>query len=208
MRRLTGVFCLWAIAGWGIAQESDLAKKKAALEAGVPSVVVNAKSDEAVSSGGKYIRYVERANEAKLQTAIAHFVREEDGVSVDLISVIHVADKAYYEVLDKRMGSYEAVLYEMVGGPYTKELKEAAKAQVDDSPLAGLGMIHGMIQSLLKLEFQKDGINYFRDNFVHADVDWDEFQAMSEERNQTIVTWFERAMKLAESDDLPGIPKT
>ena len=208
LRLLTGVFCLWAVAGGGIAQESDLAKRKAALEAGVPLVVVNAKTDEASSSGGKYIRYVERANEAKLQTAIAHFVREEDGVTVDLISVIHVADEAYYDDLDKRMTAYDVVLYEMVGGPYTEELKESAQAQADDSPLAGLGMVHGMIQSLLKLEFQKDGINYFRKNFVHADVDWEKFQSISEERNQAIATWFERAMKLSESDDLPGIPKT
>lgn len=199
LRLLSGIFCLWTLAWSGLAEEAETVEQQKKAEPSATKPVAS-------QLGGQYIRYVEKGEEAKLQTAIAHFVREEDGARVDLISVIHVADEAYYDELDKRMAAYEAVLYEMVGGPYTREVKGAASAE--GSPLAGLTMIHGMIQSLLKLEFQKDGIDYFRKNFVHADVDWQQFQALSEERNQTIVTWFERAMDLAGSEDLPGVPKT
>jgi len=103
------------------------------------------------------------------------------------------------------MAVYDAVLYEMVGGPYNPTVEKAAVEE--GSPLAGLAMLHRMIQTLLKLEFQKDGIDYQRKNFVHADVDWEKFEALSVERNQTIATLFERAMKLAESENLPGIPQ-
>lgn len=206
MRLLCRLGCLWAVAGWGIAEGSDLAKKKAALEAGVPAVLVKAASQQAdKQSGGKYIRYVEKGKEAKLQTAIAHFVRDSDGKTVDLIAVIHVADMGYYDVLDNRMIEYDAVLYEMMGGPYNKAVEEAAQAE--GSPLEGLSLVHGVIQSLLKLEYQKDGIDYMRRNFVHADVDWEKYQSLSAERNQTIMTWFARVIKLAESENLPGIPK-
>jgi len=206
MRLLFRLGCLWAVAGWGIAEENDLAKKKTALDAGVPAVLVNAASQQAEKqSGGKYIRYVEKGKEGKLQTAIARFVRDRDGKTIDLIAVIHVADQEYYDLLDNRMIEYDAVLYEMVGGPYNKAVEEAAQAE--GSPLEGLALVHGVIQSLLKLEYQKDGIDYTRRNFIHADVNWEEFQSLSAERNQTIMTWFERVMKLAESESLPGIPE-
>lgn len=202
VRILLGLGCLWAVAGWGIAAESDLGKGKAVLEPGTPATVANAAP---APTGGKYIRYTEEGKEAKLQTAIAHFVRDRDGATVDLIAVIHVADLAYYDELDNRMIVYDAVLYEMVGGPYNKAVEEDTRAE--GSPLQGLAMVHGVIQSLLKLEYQKDGIDYMRKNFVHADVDWEKFQSLSAERNQTIISWFERATKLAESENLPGIPK-
>lgn len=196
--RTVGIFCcLWAVAGWGFAQGDVSGQAAVATGKAAPAAKVQ--------SGGKYIRYVEKGEDGQLQTAIAHFVRARDGASVDLIAVVHVGDQAYYDDLDNRMIIYDAVLYEMVGGPYNAEVEEAVPAE--GSPLEGLTMLHGMIQTLLKLEFQKDGIDYLRRNFIHADVDWEKFQALSEQRNQTLATWFERAMKLANSGNLPGIPK-
>jgi hypothetical protein len=205
VKLLIGVGCLWAAAGWGIAGGSDLGKGKAAQEPGVPVAAEKGQPAKPTSTGGNYIRYTEQGKEAKLETAIAHFVRDRDGATVDLIAVVHVADQAYYDELDNRMVIYDAVLYEMVGGPYNKAVEEDARAE--GSPLQGLAMIHGVIQSLLKLEYQKDGIDYLRKNFVHADVDWEKFQSLSAERNQTIASWFERAMNLAGSENLPGMPK-
>lgn len=174
---------------------SDPAPQKIDLSAAVPV---------STTSGGQYIRYSETAKVGKLQTAIAHFVRDRDGASVDLIAVIHIADQSYYDDLDNRMIAYDGVLYEMVGGPYNSEVEEAVPEE--GSPLEVLKMIHGMIQNLLKLEYQKDGIDYLRGNFIHADVDWKQFQALSEQRNQTLATWFQRAMNLANSENLPGLP--
>ncbi len=200
VRVLCAVCCLWSVAGWGIAEEAEAAKQEdPGTSPASPATLASP-----VQTGGKYIRYVDKGKEGKLQTAIAHFVRDRDGASVDLIAVVHVGDQAYYDDLDNRMIIYDGVLYEMVGGPYNPEVEEAVSEK--GSPLEGLRMIHGMIQSLLQLEYQKNGIDYLRKNFIHADVDWKKFQALSEERNQTIATWFARAMDLANSENLPGVP--
>jgi hypothetical protein len=49
-----------------------------------------------------------------LQTAITTY-RNGDGVAVELIGAIHIADKSYYDVLNKRFTTCEVLLYEMVG---------------------------------------------------------------------------------------------
>ncbi|MCF6310937.1 MAG: hypothetical protein L3J39_00655 [Verrucomicrobiales bacterium] len=194
---LAGAFvCFW-LGTSGLLAEQDQ------IPAPAVSNVTQTKQD-GVQSGGQYIRYVEKGKTAQLQTAIAHFVRDRDGATVDLIAVVHIGDQAYYDDLDNRMITYEGVLYEMVGGPYNQKVEESAPAQ--GTPLAALTMLHGMMQTLLQLEYQKDGIDYLRGNFIHADVDWEKFQALSEQRNQTLVTWFERAIALANSEQIPGIP--
>ena len=60
------------------------------------------------------IRIEEDATTARLQTAIATW--EKEGVHVDLIGAIHIADKAYYETLNQTFTKYESLLFEMVGG--------------------------------------------------------------------------------------------
>ncbi len=48
---------------------------------------------------GDFIRVNETEETAKLQTAVFGYVK--DGVRVDLIGAIHLADKRYYEFLNK-----------------------------------------------------------------------------------------------------------
>ncbi len=74
--------------------------------------------------GSDFVRFREDAKGAQLQTAIVSY-RNAEGVRVDLIGAIHIADKAYYQALNKRFTSYEALLYEMVG---------EALEPVDDPP--------------------------------------------------------------------------
>jgi hypothetical protein len=61
-----------------------------------------------------FVRFREDAKGAQLQTAIVTY-RSADGVLVELIGAIHIADKAYYEKLNKRFTTCDALLYEMVG---------------------------------------------------------------------------------------------
>ena len=74
-----------------------------------------------------YIRFEEDATGARLQTGIATF-RNAQGVTVDLIGAIHVADHAYYAKLNERFTHYDAMLYEMVGGPVSRRSKRLAHA--------------------------------------------------------------------------------
>jgi len=67
-----------------------------------------------VQAKPKFTRFVEDASGARLQTGVRSY-RNKEGVQVDLIGAIHIADKAYYEKLNARFTRYDAMLYEMVG---------------------------------------------------------------------------------------------
>lgn len=99
-------------------------------------------------------------------------------VEVDLVATIHVADRAYYEALNRRFKEYERLLYELVA-PEGAQLPQAGTRS---SSLSGLqvGMSH-----VLGLEFQLDRIDYHAANFVHADMTPDEFSASMSERGET-----------------------
>ncbi len=136
----------------------------------------------------------------KLQTAVTRF--EKEGTVVDLVGVVHLGDAAYYEALNKRLATYDTVLYEMVGGPHRKEETPPEAA----SEMASLRQLQQLAKSFLGLEFQLDAIDYSVSNFVHADVAWDEFEALMEARNETLMTLFTRASSLAEEGKVSGLP--
>lgn len=164
---------------------------------------------KAAPAEGSYVRFVHAGASAgnaapaapdRLQTAIAGF--ERGGERVDLVGVVHLADAAYYDELQRRLAGYDAVLYEMVGGPATAPQPETA-------PSEGVGAIRQFQQlakGFLGLEFQLDGIDYSAPNFVHADVAWDEMDALMAARSQSFATLFTRAMSLAERGGLAGLP--
>ena len=51
-----------------------------------------------------------------LQTVIAKYVPASGakGVEIDLVAVVHIGEKAYYERLNKEFEKYDTVLYELV----------------------------------------------------------------------------------------------
>lgn len=150
---------------------------------------------------GDFIRYHELdTDRQELQTAV---VRYQKGKRiVDLVGVVHLADQSYYDALNVQLGQYDVVLYEMVGGEFENRDLRAAEAAPE---VAGVGSAQGIITRILGMEYQTDGIDYTPDHFVHADVDWQQYQELMEARNQSLMTLFERAMSSANSDDAPGI---
>lgn len=77
-------------------------------------------------NSGEFVRFVEDTSGARLQTSNTAY-RNADGVTVTLIGAVHVADSAYYDELNDLFKSFDAVLYEMVGGPIEKR-EERMKA--------------------------------------------------------------------------------
>ncbi len=71
---------------------------------------------EAEKEGTDFIRYVSEDAGDSLQTAIASYVGPT-GAVVDLVGAVHIADKKYFESLNTRFKTYDAVLYELVGRP-------------------------------------------------------------------------------------------
>ncbi len=134
-----------------------------------------------------------------LETAIVRFTDEAQKLTVDLVGAIHIADKAYYDALNQRFKTYDAVLYELVA-------REDANVPTPGQGSSGFigGMQVGM-KSMLDLDYQLDCIDYHRKNFVHADMSPEEFAATMKRRNETFAGMFFRLLgrSLAEQAEDP-----
>ena len=148
---------------------------------------------------GDFIRVKETDESAKLQTAF--FGYEKDGVRVDLIGAIHLADRKYYEFLNKSFTNYEVLLFEMVGGenlgggakPALEEPEEKPPAEQEENKLAGLRTLYESMEKALGLTGQGGVIDYTAKNFVHADLTMKEFEALQEQRGESLLGFMIRA---------------
>lgn len=154
-----------------------------------------------------YIRYLTAEDATapdaadRLQTAVARF--EQGGTVIDLVSVVHLGDAAYFATLNERLAGYDFVLYEMVGGPAPR--KDAASPDVEAGEMQAIRQVQKMAKAILGLEYQLDGIDYSAANFVHADVAWDEMGTLMAARNETLLSLVTRASALAEEGGIAGI---
>lgn len=154
------------------------------------------------SIAGEFIRVKETDDSAKLQTAL--FGYEKDGVRVDLIGAIHLADKGYYRFLNKRFEDYGVLLFEMVGGENLgggKKPEPAAEEKREEKggdKLAGLRTIYGSMEKALGLAGQASEIDYFAKNFVHADLTMKEFEALQKQRGESMLSFMIQAGLSAE----------
>jgi hypothetical protein len=107
---------------------------------------------------------------------------------VDLIAAIHIADKQYFDLLNQRFRTYDAVLYELVA---------PEGANVPQPGAAPGNVVSGMqvgMKSMLGLSFQLDCIDYKAKNLVHADMSPEEFAASMKNRNESLMGMFFRLM--------------
>lgn len=119
----------------------------------------------------------------ELQTAVTRFAAPgEDGVTVDLVGVVHIGDAAYYKQLNRTFRKYDAVLYELVAPPEKAVPQPGAGA---DNPLR---MVQKLMESVVDLEHQLDVVDYTRPNVVHADLSPREMQEAMAERGEDAVT--------------------
>lgn len=136
-----------------------------------------------------FLRFSQDESRGRLETAIVQYANAS-GKTVDLIGAIHIADTAYFEALNQRMETYDALLYEMVGDP--DEAQDADKLASNENPLR---MIMRMVKGILKLDYQLDAIDYTKKNFVHADLDMESFAGLMEERGENLFSIVQNAMR-------------
>ncbi|MFK8010919.1 MAG: hypothetical protein AB8B80_02695 [Marinicellaceae bacterium] len=106
---------------------------------------------------------------------------------VDLISAVHIADKSYYQELNKLFKNYDVVLYELVA-------EEGAKVG-DKSAGEGKGLLTAVqtgMKDILGLSFQLDEVDYSPDNFVHADISPDDFKKSMDDKGESFFSMFLR----------------
>jgi hypothetical protein len=152
--------------------------------------------------GSDFVRFQEDEKGAQLQTSIATY-RNAQGVIVELIGAIHVADKTYYEQLNEHFKRCDALLYEMVGGPIQKREARAESLSAEDAAekaaagrLSWLQTLFTTLQSSMALESQMTVIDYHAKNFFHADMTLSQFAAMQEERNEGFLALWLKAVKV------------
>lgn len=137
----------------------------------------------------RFLRYVESGDQPRLETSIVHY-KNADGVTVDLIGAVHIADPSYFTALNERFKQYDAVLYEMVKPKEMKRVRDRAAGGSD----SWVSMLQKFMKSQLDLSFQLDVIDYDAKNFVHADLDAETFAQKQEERGETMLTMMVESM--------------
>src|SRR5262245_1455130 len=142
-------------------------------------------------SESRFIRIERNENRdpVALQTAIAKYVPAggEKSVEIDLVAVVHIGEKAYYERLNKEFEKYDAVLYELVAPQGNKPPKDAERRS--DNPVAVLQQ--GM-KLFLRLEHQLEVVDYQKANFIHADLSPEGMKKAMKERGDDQMTIVQR----------------
>jgi hypothetical protein len=117
-----------------------------------------------------------------LETAVVRYVpaNGKETITVDLVGAVHIGDKAYYDELNKRLGKYEVVLYELVAPKGTR----IKKGERDDSTFARV------VKNLLELESQIQQIDYTKKHFVHADMSPAEMAKAMDKRGESGLSVF------------------
>lgn len=110
-----------------------------------------------------------------------------NGMYVDLISAVHVADKSYYENLNSLFKTYDVVLYELVAPEGTKvNERDASEGK------SMLSMIQQGMKNVLGLTFQLEEVDYSPKNFVHADISPEDFKNSMDENGESFIAMFMR----------------
>ncbi len=112
--------------------------------------------------------------------------------TVDLVAAIHVADRAYYQQLNREFEGYDAVLYELVAAEEAQVPRPGRPA--GNNPLS---LLQNGIKDVLDLEFQLDGVDYTRKNMVHADMSPEQFAQSMQKRGETALGMVARMMGYA-----------
>jgi hypothetical protein len=128
-----------------------------------------------------------------LQTGIVRYRGKKgtkhEGRIVDLVGVVHIGQREYYEDLNDRLSKYDSVLYELVAPDGTRIRPEDLEKR--RSVLAS--MQTGM-KDMLNLEYQLELIDYMAKNFKHADMSPDEFVEDLQRRGDSVWKMVARMM--------------
>jgi hypothetical protein len=139
-----------------------------------------------------FIRIVRnpRGTPTAMETSIAHFdngKEDDQRVTIDLVSAIHVGDRSYYEKLNQLFSTYDSLLYELVAPEGSTPADRPADAE--SHPVA---LMQNGLKDLLALDHQLAVIDYSKPNFVHADMSPDEFAKAMQDRGESFMTLFFR----------------
>jgi hypothetical protein len=141
----------------------------------------------------KFIRVRRDDNERPqaMETAVVHYTsKSRPEISIDLVGAVHIADRSYYDELNKLFEKYDVVLYELVA-PEGTRIPQGGRKEKSTHPI---GMMQEGMSSLLELSHQLVCVDYTKANLVHADMSPDEFAKSMEDRGESFIQMFLRLM--------------
>lgn len=185
--------CLVIFAGW-LTLSVWSARLASAEETAKPAPPKKPATKSAPAEAEKYIRIRrdDKGEPLAMETALIRYVDaagKRPDLLVDLIGAVHVGDRSYYQDLNKRFESYEALLYELVAPEGTRVPKGARMGSGHP-----VGAMQNGMKSMLGLEHQLELIDYSKPNFIHADMSPKEFDQRMTERGESWGGMFLRAM--------------
>jgi hypothetical protein len=135
------------------------------------------------------IRQTDAEEPVALETSIARYSSTDATrpLTVDLVGAIHVGDKAYYDKLNEKFKSYDAVLYELVA-PHDVTPKPGERS------FSSISFLQLSMKNVLELKFQLDCVDYRKSNFVHADMTPEEFAKSMSDRGESFGQMFLRML--------------
>lgn len=177
----------------------------------------------APSADSKFLRFVDDGRGGgQLQASTVTYTNSA-GVTVDLIAAVHIADASFFKELDDSFASYDSVLYELVkprGSTFGGKRPAATTSTTQpvvvattrpttrrSGSLAWVGGLQRFMRDELKLSFQLEEIDYSRPNFVHADLDAETFEAMQEQKGESLMSLMLAEMIRQMAGDQPTGPQ-
>lgn len=168
---------------------------------------------QSISDKPAFIRVIESPENSEvtaLELSIVRYQHATKDLTVDLISALHIADKQYYDTLNQRFTTYDALLFELVTNADVSEFRSPSETQskstetinskpIDSgvpnldtkekgSSLSGISRVQIWLKNSLDLDFQLDVIDYSADNFVHADFTPAEFDQSLSDNDESLFT--------------------
>ena len=165
---------------------------------------VKAAPVSAKSAPDKYIKISRDSSGSPLalETSVTSLVGsgKSSGVHVDLYAAVHIAEKSYFEKLNKDFKQYDAVLFELIA-PEMKNISAHLKSKE-----SSVSMLQNAIKDLLGLQFQLEEVDYGAKNFVHADLSPDAFMDSFAARGESVWTLLARLMLQSLAEDQKSDP--
>lgn len=141
-----------------------------------------------------FVRFLDGEDQwqGRLQTGIVSY-QNKAGVTLNLVSAIHIADDAYYQTLNEYFRSQDAVLYELVAEPSQipafNQSQDSSQFTASNRP-SPLSFLQWSMASFLGVGFQLEGIDYTPDSFRHADVSPTQLNEIMQSKNENAFTMF------------------
>src|SRR5437773_3643677 len=144
----------------------------------------------------RFLRFVGDGTKGGTLETSEYDYKNDDGVTVRLVSAVHIGEAAYFHDIQMSFEKCDAVLYEMVK---PRDSGPPQKGVHSDSTISQL---QRFLKDRLDLTFQLDEIDYTRPNFIHADLDAETFQELQSERGESFASLMLSALMRSLSD--PG----